>query len=660
MNKWVLLPRLSIMGIKKNGATYFPYIIAGMLSVFVFFVFSSMVHNDIMKTLPHSSYAIVLMGIGLVLLGIILVPFLVYTNSFLIKRRKKELGLYSILGLEKKHIAVMMVLETLIIFGAVITGGIIVGVVFSKLSFLLLLNLTGISVDTEFSFSFAAFKEAFIYFMAVYGLNLLINLFQVYRSNPNELMKGAKEGEKEPKHLWAIALSGLILLAAGYYIGITARVDSMIFLNFFLAVAFVIIGTHNFFTAGIIALLRILKSNKDIYYRKTNYVTISGMIHRMKKSASSLANICIFSTMTIITLMCTLSLWSGIDDIQYYRYPHDITLNFNDVDFDRYSDLKGKLTEISGSTGVGIEDEIEYTYQKLHVSGAGNSFIKPDASAEAADSYSIKLISLKDYNQMEQRAEVLEEDEVFVFSTGSDFGYESIMLDKVNYKVKKELGRIDFAQKIENDVFGQKLYLIMKDEAVIERMREEFGSTADNDRIYTLHFQINGENGNEEEFISKLNAWCLEQKGFNSFVNGIFGRKNIVSMNGGLLFMGIFFGIVFSMSLVLIMYYKQITEGFDDRDNFSIMQKVGMSDKEVRGTIKRQILMVFFLPLFMAVLHTIAGFGMMSRLLGTLNLFDTKLIAICGFIVLVFFELLYGVSYIVTSKVYYRIVKQMN
>lgn len=659
MNRRIFLPRLSVMGIRKNSVTYFPYIIAGILSVFVFFVFSSIIHNDIMKTLPHGSYLTVLMGIGLVLLGIVLVPFHVYINSFLIRRRKKELGLYSILGLEKKHIAIMMVWETLIIFSIVITGGILFGVVFSKLSFLVLLNLTGIPVNVSFDFSFNSIMESFLYFAAVYSLNLGLNLFQVYRSNPGDLMKGAKEGEKEPRHLWITALLSVILLTAGYYIAIVTKVDSMIFINFFLAAALVIAGTHNFFKAGVIALLKFIKRNKKLYYRKSNYVTISGMLYRMKKSASSLANICIFSTMTVITLLCTLSLWSGTDSILDHMYPYDVILNFKADSFAGYDALNEKLQEISEDTKVSIEDRIAFTYQKLHVSKSGKSFLKQNADPEAEGNYAIKLISLKDYNQIEKKSEMLEDNEMLVFATGSNFGYDSVVLNNVEYKIKKELEQSVFERKAVNDTFGQDYYLIVKDDAVLDRMRTEYDSDAESDRIYTMRFQLSGTEDKETEFINKLSIWCQAQKGFNGISNGISRREDTVSINGGLLFLGIFFGIVFSMCLILIMYYKQVTEGFDDRDNFSIMQKVGMSDKEVRGTIKRQILTVFFLPLYIAVFHTMAAFGIISRLLGVLNLFDIKLIVICGVVVLGFFELLYGLSYLITSRVYYRIVRQM-
>ena len=660
MNKDLLLPKLAVVGIRKNGSIYFPYIVAGVFSVFIFFVFSSIIHNDIMKTLPRSTYVITLMQIGLVLLGGILIPFLVYTNSFLIKQRKKELGLYSILGLEKKHISIMMFWESLIIFSMAIIGGIVFGIVFSRLLFLILLNLTRIPIDTTFAFSFKAFKQTFLYFLAAYGFNLLINLIEVFRSNPNELIKGAKKGDQEPKRLWITAVLGVTSLAVGYYIAIIAKIDSMIFLNFFLAVAFVIFGTHKFFTAGIIALLKIMKRNKKLYYHQSNYVTISGMLHRMKKSASSLANICIFSTMTIITLLCTLSLWWGTESILYHQFPYDITLNFNTVKFNNYKVLDEKLHQASQDKQVEIKDKIGFAYLKLDGEKVENSFIKAKDSTEPADHHTVNVISLEDYNQMEQKQESLLDHEVMVFTAGSDFGYDIVRLGQEEYKVKKELEKTVFSNKAINDVFGQEFYFIVKDEAILTKLQEEFNSFAENSRIYTVRFQIEGMDANKEGFINEIGEWSKGEDGFNSIKNGISDRQDMVSMNGGLLFLGIFFGIIFSMCLILIMYYKQIIEGFADRENFNIMQKVGMSDKEVRKTIKRQILMVFFLPLLIAIAHIIAAFGILSKLLGVLYLFNTNLIITCGIIVLAFFMLLYSLSYLITSKTYYGIVKQMH
>lgn len=660
MNKLALLPKLSVMGIRKNGNAYFPYILAGVFSVFVFFVFASIVNNDIVKTLPHSGYAWMLLEVGQVLLGLILLPFILYTNSFLIKRRKKELGLYSVLGLDKKHIAVMMFWETLVIFGIVMVGGVLFGLVFSKLIFLILLNMSGLPVNATFTFSLNALDQTLIYFLAAYAINLVINVIHVFRTNPNELIREPKKGDKEPKHLWFTALLGIVLIGAGYAIAIPAKVDSNIFVNFLLAVSLVVFGTHNFFKAGLLAFLKLLKMNNGFYYRKSNYVTVSGMLHRLKKSASSLSNICIFSTMTIITLMCTLSVWLGNAGILKQQYPYDAILNYNTLDFKAAGELDDKLAELAKASQVEISTKAAFTYQKLHVVRSGNTFAMQSSSRPLALRYAIKLITLEDYNRIENRHETLSDNEVFIFATGADYGYDKVILGNETYKVKKELDSVVFYSKATNNTFGQDYYLIVKDAAVMDKLRSDFKSVAENDRILSVRLNLAGTENDREAFIGGISKWSKSQPGYNSVVDGISGRRDTSSMNGGLLFIGVFFSLIFTMCLILIMYYKQITEGYDDRENFDIMQKVGMSDSEVRGTIKKQILMVFFAPLLIAILHTAAGFMMMSSLLGTLYLFDTRLIIMCGLTVAVFFAILYGLSYNVTSRTYYNIVKKMN
>jgi len=660
MNKFLLLPKLSVQGIRKNGATYFPYILAGMFSVFAFFVFSTIIDNDIMKTLPRSSYALVLMKIGQVLLGLILLPFITYTNSFLIKRRKKELGLYSVLGLDKKHIAMMMVWETLLIYAIVIAGGVLFGLAFSKLIFLALIRISLLSVDTTFTFSLEALYITLLYFLAAYGINLTFNIIHVFRSNPNDLIKGAKKGDREPRHLWLTALTGLLLLGAGYAIAITAKIDSEIFLNFLLAVSLVVMGTHQFFRAGLLALLKILKRSNKIYYRKTNFVTISGMLHRMKKSASSLSNICIFSTMTIITLLCTLSVLLGSEDMMSYRYPNDavVTLSRSAVEDPAHADMK--LQELADAKQVRIADKTAFTFHILHVEKYGNKFVNQSSSDNYKNFSAIRVVSLEDYNRLENRNVTLDDDEVIIFSTGSDFGYDYVELEGEAYRIKEELASSVFARKEKKDIYGQHFYLVVKDTAVMDKLSTAFNSTSETDRITAFRLNLSGEEQNKLEFINDARDWCGTLPGSNKVENGISGRLEMASMDGSLIFLGIFFSILFTLCLILIMYYKQITEGYDDRENFDIMQKVGMSDAEVRATIKKQILMVFFSPLLIAILHTMAGFNMISGLLSTLFLYNTKLIILCGLIVSWLFIVIYGLSYNITSKTYYRIVKKMN
>lgn len=660
MNKLLLLPKLSVMGIRKNGTSYFPYILAGSFSVFVFFVFSSILDNDIMLTLPRSSNAFVLMQIGQVLLGLILLPFIVYTNSFLIKRRKKELGLYSILGLDKKHIAVMMLWESVIVFSAVMIIGIVFGLAFSKLMFLLLLNLSSLPVSASFEFSPVALYRTFLYFLAAYGINLVMNIIRVFRTNPNDLLKSPKKGDREPKHLWLTAISGLTLLGIGYTIAITSKMDISIFADFLLAVSLVIIGTHQFFKAGLLAFLKVLKRNSRIYYSKSNFVTISGMLHRMKKSASSLSNICIFSTMTIITLLCTLSVWLGSDDMQDFQFPYDATVNLDTAEFRNRDGLEEKLLELADSSNVKITDRIEYTWQRLRTTRKENIFTVRDPESPYADHEVIKLVSLDEYNVIENANETLGDNEVLLFSTGADLGFDNVMLGTEKYYVRKELDSAAFARKALNNTFTREIYMVVSNTNVMDKLRTAFVNSPDNDRILTININLEGQENDKDSYAKNVRAWCEQQPGYISVINGTGGRRDTRAMNGSLLFIGIFFSIIFAMCLILIMYYKQITEGYDDRDNFDIMQKVGMSDAEVRGTIRKQILMVFYSPLAAALLHTMAGFNMTAQLLNAIQLFNTGLIIRCGLVVAGLFTLLYGFSYSLTSGTYYRIVKQMK
>ena len=327
MNKHLsLLPRMAANNIRKNGQVYFPYLGVSIFAMFTYFVFDLVKSNDIMDTLPRAVYVTMLVGIGFSLLGIIMIPFLYYTNSFLIKRRKKELGLYSILGLEKKHIGIMMLYESLIMYVIVVVSAIVLGLIFSKLIFLLLLNLAKMPVEVEFGISIGAITDTLGFYAFITGLNLLVNLIQVGKANPVELMSDSKRGEKEPKLIWLWSVIGVAALVLGYQMAVNAQLDSMIFTDFFLAVFLVIIGTYFLFTSGSIASLRFLKGRKKFYYRPENFITISGMLYRMKKSAASLSNICIFSTMVIITVVCTTAVYMGMDVIVASSFSRNLLL----------------------------------------------------------------------------------------------------------------------------------------------------------------------------------------------------------------------------------------------------------------------------------------------------------------------------------------------
>ncbi|MBH1940219.1 hypothetical protein I5677_04825 [Mobilitalea sibirica] len=658
MKKKGLLPRLALNGILRNSSTYLPYIGISVFAMFTYFVFDIIINNKIMTTLPRATYAHMLMMVGFVLLGIIMVPFLYYTNSFLIKRRKKELGLYSILGMEKKHIGILMLIETLIMYAIVVICAIVLGLLFSRLIFLLLLNLTKLPVEASFSISGKAIAHTILFYAVISAINLFTNLVQVGKANPTELMSESKKGEKEPKRIQQLALGGVLLLGYGYYIAISSQVDASIFTNFFLAVFLVVMGTHFLFTSGSIAFLKRLKSNKRLYYRSGNFIAISGMIYRMKKNAASLVNICIFATMVLITMICTVSLYLGIPKIQNFMYPYDIEIEFKENVFTDKKDWQQEVETLAKNEGVTIESFHTYEYARLNIVKKDDKILIKDDKADFRNMYQIRLIPLDSYNTLDSASYELEQGEVLVYSTGADYGMNKIRFINSAYQVKKEIKESSLKPKATNNVFSGMYFVIVPDRNAVEQIAAAYGVEISDNLKHVVEMKLQGDDAQKKAFSEKLNQLSSTQTGFAQYSDYADDIKDTEVMYGGLLFIGIFFGIIFMMCLLIIMYYKQITEGFDDQKNYEIMQKVGMSDLEVKRTIKKQVLQVFFIPLAGAILHTIVGMFMVINLMAAMFFFQINLIIACTIGVCVLFAIIYGISYKRTAKAYYRIVKQ--
>ncbi len=659
MKKKGLLPKLALNGILKNRSTYLPYLGISIFAIFTFFVFDLILNNEVMSTLPRAAYAQMLMMIGFILLGIIMIPFLYYTNSFLIKRRKKELGLYSILGMEKKHIGIMMLIETVMIYVIVTVCAITMGLIFSKLLFLLLLNLAKLPVDIAFSISGKAICDTLIFYAGISSINLIANLIQVGKANPVDLMSEAKKGEKEPKHIAIWTFAGILLLGLGYDLAITSKVDSTIFTNFFFAVFLVVVGTHFLFTSGSIALLRMLKKNKKFYYHSENFVSLSGMIYRMKKNAASLVNICIFATMTVITLICTISLYLGIPGVQKFMYPYDVRVEFDDNTFTDRDNWKEKLTGLAEEENVTLTGENVYAYVQLHIAQKGNRIVTNDGMDSSAVQYKMKLLTLDSFNSMEAGNYELGNDEILIYSTGADYGLDSIVFLNNTYQVREEIKQSLLNPKASQNVFNAMYYVIVPDYEVMSQIAKAYGSDLTKDLYYSARYHLEGTEEEKVSFMEKALELSKGYRGFLSYDDYVADKKDMEAMYGGLLFIGIFFGSIFLMCLLIIMYYKQITEGFEDQKSFDIMQKVGMSDVEVKRTIKKQVLQVFFIPLVGAILHTAMGMFMVINLMVLLNFFQTTLILICSIVVCLVFSIIYGLCYNSTAKAYYKIVKRM-
>lgn len=647
MSRTLLMPRLAVTGIRKNRIVYLPYIIVMAVSVAIFFIFSCISQNPMMDNVPHAAYASVMLTIGKGLLGIILVPFLFYTNSFLIKQRKKELGLYTVLGLEKKHIGIMMIIESAIIYFLAMAGGILLSVVFGKLVFAFMMKMSSLPVDTKYTMDLQSFYITTVFFAVVSVLNLITNLYQVTLVNPAELLRASKKGEKEPKHLGIYSILGVMLLGTGYHMAITSKLDSMIFIDFFLAVILVVFGTYFLFTSGSVFILKTIRGSKSLYYRKENFICISGMMYRMKKNAASLVNICIFSTMVIITLLCTVSLRLGEEDAIRFYNPYDFGYSFTGSPDSAVSSFREGLLTSASEYGIRVEDVLEYPYGSMDVFWNGNSFAK---DGDAGEWITVRILSLDEYNRMENREETLADGEIFIYSSQEDLGYQDVTLNGKKYEVKAEIDNLKIDPKETESLGRLHCYMVMKD---MDTVREASGEYI----YYSLNGNLVGEQENAECFLKDMNNRFNELPNHLERMDYYEYGAQMRAINGGLLFIGVFFGLLFFCFLVLVMYYKQISEGLEDKSSFDIMKKVGMSDADIRSTIRKQILMVFGFPAAGAVIHTLCSITMTIHLLRTLNLFNTVQIYQVTAGVIGVFLLLYGVSYMITARTYMKIVK---
>ena len=664
MNKMRLLPKMAVNSILRNKVVYLPYILTMALAVAVYFTFSCIIGNQMLEHVPHAGYMLMLLAIGRALLAIILVPFLFYTNGFLIKRRKKELGLYTVLGLEKKHVGMMMIVETLCMYATAVLLGLIVSIAFSKFIFLVLINAAGMPKDAVFTMDIGSLVTTLTLFGFISALNLLTNLWQVTMTNPTELLRGGQKGEKEPKHLWLYTVLGILILGGGYYEALTAKIDSFVFIKFFFAVLLVVVGSYFLFTSGSIALLRGLKKRKNYYYSKAHFVTVSGMLYRMKRNASSLVNICIFSTMIMITLICTLTLTISGDDIIAFDSPYDGEYVFHYGDMAEMDEFHDMAAHVAKQNNVEITDDIAYHYGAFNTFVEGDVFEQDTGEGIQNNEMPVQVVTLEEYNAIEGKQETLEPDEILFFSTAEDYEYPQVVRAGKTYQIKEQLSSFRIDTKEPHTYSNRRYYMIVANEDV----RTELCGDG---RMYRVLLNVAESDGVAEDveagvatdfvagkagFLHALDGYARNLSTY-SYTQNVVERSGMMeSMNGGLLFIGVFFGLIFTIFLVLIMYYKQIAEGMEDSDSFHIMQNVGMSREDVRGTIKSQILLVFGLPLAAAVLHTFVGLPLTMKLLYALNIYSVSNILISTGVVIVVFMLFYGVSYLTTARTYYKLV----
>lgn len=661
MKKGRILPKMALKGIITNGMVYYPYIVAGIFSVFIFFVFSSIRYNDLTKNLPYAPYALIFMEMGRELLFIILWLFLFYAGSFVTKRRKKEIGLYNLLGLEKTHIGMMLLIENIMLYAIIAAGGILLGTVLAKLMFLILLKVSSMPVDVAFTFSPQAFTDTLAGFGVIFLYNFMVQLFGIGRSKGTDLLSAGKRGEKEPRFLPLWSFIGVAILISGYAASINSRADEMIFINFFMAVFLVVIGTYLVFTSGSVLFFKLIRRSKKIYYQADNFITISGMFYRMKKNAAGLSNICIFSTMTLITLICTLIVGFGVGEVSDYLCPYDMAAEFHEGSL--YTQhAQEKLRDLEEKYDVSLQRADFYDVISLTCSKEENSF--GPVIEDDENKCRVIFMTLATYDLLTGGQNALTGDDVLIYTNGVDFAYKSLDFMGVKANIEEEVQELFPYPKAAQNKNPSDYVIITADEA----QRDVYVSAwAKQNGVEDIEaFLRSGRQkigvlltGDEEEkkaFIADFTKWCEKQSGFIASRNELYDRRDLQSMYGGLLFIGVIFGFIFFMCLIIIMYYKQISEGYEDQGGFSIMKKVGMGDDEIKSTIRKQILCVFGLPLAGALLHTFVGMFMVRKLMATISFFNSSLMTACSVAAAAAFALVYVFAYLVTARTYYRIV----
>lgn len=641
MNNFIY-EKLAVTNLKNNRKTYVPYIFTGVLTVMMFYIIDALsrgkgITQDTLKIcLQYATGVIVVFA----------VIFLFYTNSFLIKRRKKEIGVYNILGMGKRHIARMMAVETILTAGISILGGLVFGIIFGKLMYLLLLKILHNSVDMQFSVNGTAIVQTVILFAGIFLLTYLYNILQIQLVNPVELLHGGNQGEKEPKSRWLLVIVGVAALGNGYWIALTTEAPLEALLKFFVAVVCVIIGTYALFIAGSIVVLKILRKNKAYYYNPKHFTSVSGMIYRMKQNGAGLANICVLSTMVLVMVSTTVSLYAGMEDILDSRFPRDVSIVCNEADTNKEETLQRLIKEQCEKAGVKITDRVRYRCGSMNAVLKGNNLEKVEQYYPDNHFYYVEMITQEEYNRIEKKNVSLKEQEILTYTTNGKCGKKQINIAGQNYQVKKELSEMTSQPKSTAEMY-KTLYIVFANAEQIERI-ESFS--------YADKFNLKGDDGKQKEALEQIQNEFYEKFPDGTMESRMLSRSSFYELYGGLFFIGIYLGSMFIMATVLIIYYKQISEGYDDRERYQIMQKVGMSKKEVKRSIRSQVLSVFFLPLIVAVIHVAVAFKVMTKILGVLNLTNVSLFAVCTIITIAVFAVFYIIVYSITAKEYYRIV----
>ena len=652
--------KLALQNIKKNAQTYVPYILTCIGSVMMFDIILTLADNKEIAAMHGGSDMRTILGLGCYIIALFTAVFLFYTNSFLMKRRKKEIGLFNILGMGKKHIGFILFFETAIIGAVSLGAGITGGFVLSKAVHLLLLRLAQAPVQWGLYFSGKAALMSVLLYGTVFLLILAGNLARVHVSSPVELLRGGQEGEREPKTRWWIAIIGTAALGGGYYLAVTTSNPAYAISAFFYAAILVMIGTYCLFTAGSIALLKLLKKKKGFYYRTEHFISVSGLLYRMKQNAAGLAGICILSTSVLVMLSSTVALYVGMDDVTRNRYPRNILLEAVHASPADEAVIAGAVQEVLSANGLGEENHLSYSDLSLLAVEEKPGVFDIKTTYTTADLEKIQpmyVMTQEDYGRVTGNQAKLSEGQCMVVTQYSPYEEDSLTVLGRTYQA---VPAGDYRLWDGADTFGSEVYYLIVPDDEEMQLLEAGQQAGEGGRVSSIRYHYGFDLDTDQDTQIRIYNEIMHKA--SVIPEGIQGesaaegRASYFSLNAGLLFLGIFLGTLFVMATVLIIYYKQVTEGYEDKSRFGIMQKVGLTRAEIKGSIHSQMLLMFFLPLAAAAMHITAAFPIITKLLAAMNLTNVRLFAAATAGTLAVFAVVYTAVYMLTSRVYLRIV----
>lgn len=670
--------KLAFTGIRKNKKFYTPYILTCIGMIMMFYIISFLGTSDVLLNMKGGDIMRSMMGLGYGVMAVFSLIFLFYTNSFLIRRRKKEFGLYNILGMGKRHLAIVLLWESLIIAVISLASGLFIGIVFSKLAELGMVNVLKGQVDFSLSIAPQSIWQTIVLFGIIFILIFLNTLRQIHLTNPIELMRSENTGEKPPKANWILALLGIIILGIAYFIAVSIEDPVAALLWLFIAVVMVIIATYMLFISGSVAICKILQKKKKYYYKTNHFVSVSSMVYRMKRNGAGLASICILCTMVLVMVSSTVCLYIGAEDSLRTRYPRNFNLDTTVSDISLFesekSDAVRELSQqIASEYSLNTENVLDYRVAGF-AGYINNGNIETDNSnlyafqlSQYSDIWQIFIVPLEDYNRLMGQNETLADDEIILYTTKlGSYNEDTITIDGGEpLKIKKTVN--DFADNgVDAMQIIPSMYLFVPDfEKTVYPLLDNIDIKGQN--IVSMHwfygFDLDCDNDTQIKIQDELENRLQKiettdnQEIFSILVEGVAKeREGFYGLYGGLFFLGILLGIVFIFAAVLIIYYKQISEGYEDQSRFEIMQKVGMTKKEIKKSINSQVLTVFFLPLITAGIHLAFAFPLIFKLLVLLGLTNMNLLILVTICCYLIFALFYVFVYRITSKAYYSIV----